>query len=104
MRSYNCTPVSYPSLPACYQHPMWEAWDLALDHILGQLPALLEENATYEVLNLVVLYLCNICVPLQPSQFFSQQLAAFQVWLLNCSDVKKPPAQLPIVLQVSETQ
>lgn len=82
MRSYNCTPISYPSLPACYHHPMWQAWDLALDHILGQLPALLEEKVTY-----------------QPSHFFSQQLAAFQVWLLNCSDVKQPPAQLPIVLQ-----
>lgn len=50
MRSYNCTPVSYPSLPTCYQHPMWQAWDLALDHIIGQLPALLEGKATYEVL------------------------------------------------------
>ncbi len=49
MRSYNCTPVSYPSLPICYQHPMWQAWDLALDHIIGQLPALLEGKATYEV-------------------------------------------------------
>lgn len=49
MRSYNCTPVSYPSLPTCYHHPMWQAWDLALDHIVGQLPALLEGKATYEV-------------------------------------------------------
>lgn len=82
MRSYNCTPVSYPSLPPCYNHPMWQAWDLALDHIIGQLPALLEGKVTY-----------------QPSQFFSQQLAAFQVWLLNCSDSRLPPSQLPIVLQ-----
>lgn len=49
MRSYNCTPVSYPSLPTCYQHPMWQAWDLALDHIIAQLPALLEGKASYEV-------------------------------------------------------
>lgn len=49
MRSYNCTPVSYPSLPTCYHHPMWQAWDLALDHIVGQLPALLKGKATYEV-------------------------------------------------------
>ena len=51
MRSYNCTPVSYPSLPTCYQHPMWQAWDLALDHIIGQLPVLLDGKAkvAYEV-------------------------------------------------------
>ncbi len=49
MRSYNCTPVSYPPLPPCYQHPMWEAWDLALDHIMAQLPALIENKATYKV-------------------------------------------------------
>lgn len=35
----------------------------------------------------------------QPSQFFAQQLAAFQVWLVNCSRSTTPPQQLPIVLQ-----
>lgn len=28
---------------------MWQAWDLALDHIVRQLPDLLESKATYEV-------------------------------------------------------
>ena len=49
MRSYNCTPESHPLLPSTYQHPMWLAWDLALDHIIGQLPAMQERNAPYEV-------------------------------------------------------
>jgi regulator-associated protein of mTOR len=39
MRSYDCTPVSWPVLPPTYQHPMWHAWDLALDLSLAQLPA-----------------------------------------------------------------
>lgn len=60
MRSYNCTPVSYPSLPTCYQHPMWQAWDLALDHIIGQLPALLEGKASYEVCKIMKVVMCII--------------------------------------------
>lgn len=39
MRSYDCTPVSSPALPPTYQHSMWQAWDLALDLSLAQLPA-----------------------------------------------------------------
>jgi regulator-associated protein of mTOR len=35
----------------------------------------------------------------EPSQFFSQQLSAFQVWLMSVGDNKSPPQQLPIVLQ-----
>jgi regulator-associated protein of mTOR len=37
---------------------------------------------------------------LQPSPFFTEQLTAFEVWLENGSERKKPPEQLPIVLQV----
>jgi regulator-associated protein of mTOR len=61
MRSLNCTPVSYPKLPPTYQHPMWydhiigyhfnnndcnirDAWDLAVDLCLSQLPDIIEEN------------------------------------------------------------
>ena len=35
MRSYDCTPVSTPQLPPTHQHPMWKAWDLAVDVSLG---------------------------------------------------------------------
>lgn len=66
MRSYNCTPVSYPSLPTCYHHPMWQAWDLALDHIVGQLPALLKGKATYEVSGGIL-----------PCQYYSQVISAY---------------------------
>lgn len=50
MRSFNCTPESHPPLPPTYQHPMWQAWDLALDHIMAQLPALIDKKVTYEVI------------------------------------------------------
>jgi len=36
----------------------------------------------------------------QPSLFFTEQLTAFEVWLDHGSEDKKPPEQLPIVLQV----
>lgn len=88
MRSYNCTPVSGPKLPPTYHHPMWQAWDLALDLCLKQLPKLLEdENATF-----------------QHSPFFTEQLTAFDVWLKYGAESRNPPEQLPIVLQVLLSQ
>ena len=39
-------------------------------------------------------------VEFQPSPFFSEQLTAFELWLQHGSKDKKPPEQLPIVLQV----
>ena len=38
----------------------------------------------------------------QPSPFFSEQLTAFELWLEHGSKDKKPPEQLPIVLQVRD--
>lgn len=42
----------------------------------------------------------NIFSLIQPSPFFTEQLTAFEVWLDHGSEHKKPPEQLPIVLQV----
>eukprot|EP00884_Botryococcus_braunii_P022981 jgi/Botrbrau1/9367/Bobra.354_2s0022.1 len=70
-------------------HPMWQAWDMAAELCLLQLPALLEPGSTVEF---------------QPSPFFSEQLTAFELWLEHGSRQKKPPEQLPIVLQVLLSQ
>ena len=65
-----------------------QAWDLALDLCLKQLPKLLEnENATF-----------------QHSPFFTEQLTAFDVWLKYGDESRSPPEQLPIVLQVLLSQ
>ena len=45
MRRYNCTPISVPALPACFNHPLWDSWDLALDRCLAQMPALAKYEA-----------------------------------------------------------
>ena len=86
MRSYDCTPVASPALPPTYHHPMWRAWDLAVDICLSQLPAILDGTAQY-----------------QHSSFFSEQLTAFQVWL-SYGRPDSNPEQLPIVLQVLLSQ
>uniref|UniRef100_A0A8C7WZR9 Regulatory-associated protein of mTOR n=1 Tax=Oryzias sinensis TaxID=183150 RepID=A0A8C7WZR9_9TELE len=86
MRSYNCTPVSSPRLPPTYMHAMWQAWDLAVDICLSQLPTIMEGTA------------------FRPSEFFTQQLTAFEVWLTMGVENRNPPEQLPIVLQVLLSQ
>lgn len=59
-----------------------QAWDLAVDISLSQLPDLIK-GGDY-----------------QHSPFFAEQLTAFQVWLTIGCEGRQPPEQLPIVLQV----
>ncbi|XP_035826281.1 regulatory-associated protein of mTOR [Aplysia californica] len=88
MRSYNCVPISNPQLPPTHQHPMWQAWDLALDLCLQQLTVKPSGDS----------------VSFTHSPFFAEQLTAFKVWLDYGSQVRRPPEQLPIVLQVLLSQ
>lgn len=88
MRSANCSPISEPRLPSTHQHHMWDAWDMAAEICLTQLPSLLGDPN----------------VEFQPSPFFTEQLTAFEVWLDHGSEQKNPPEQLPIVLQVLLSQ
>ena len=87
LRSYDCTPVSSPALPQTFRHPMWAAWDLALDVALSQLPDIIANKKTYV-----------------NSPFFEEQLTAFDVWLSGSPEQVNPPEQLPIVLQVLLSQ
>ncbi|NXO92866.1 RPTOR protein, partial [Certhia brachydactyla] len=87
MRSYNCTPVSSPRLPPTYMHAMWQAWDLAVDICLSQLPTIIEEGTAF-----------------RHSPFFAEQLTAFQVWLTMGVENRNPPEQLRIFLQVLLSQ
>lgn len=93
MRAYGCHPISVPKMADTHDHPMWESWDLAMEMVLAQLPAMVaseEENGPpYEY---------------QHSNFFAEQLTAFEVYLAQGAPDQEAPAQLPIVLQVLLSQ
>ena len=92
MGAYNCHPISVPELPDTTTHPMWDSWDLAMDGVICQLPAILgaeEGGPPYEYQN---------------SNFFSEQLTAFDVYLSKGATAQDSPSQLPIVLQVLLSQ
>lgn len=95
MRFHNCTPMSNPPLPSTHQHPMWNAWDLAADMCLSQLPALIAAEEAKPG---------SASLEYKHSTFFAEQLTAFEVWLGKGYVTKKPPEQLPIVLQVLLSQ
>jgi regulator-associated protein of mTOR len=46
MRSANCNPISHPMLPPTHQHHMWDAWDMAAEICLSQLPQLVLDPST----------------------------------------------------------
>ncbi|KAI8950454.1 raptor N-terminal caspase like domain-containing protein [Xylaria longipes] len=93
MMVYGCHPKSYPELPDTHQHPLWESWDLAVDLALAQLPMLEKKESE------------GIEYEYQSSNFFAEQLTAFEVYLgRGDALLQKPPEQLPVVLQVLLSQ
>ena len=62
---------------------MWQAWDLAVDISLSQLPNILERNVQYNA-----------------SSFFEEQLTAFEVWLKYGGEKRPPPEQVMIDMPV----
>lgn len=92
MRRYGCNPQCYPSIGNCYNHPLWDSWDLAVELVLAQIPAFVHAKKTkteYEY---------------HHSEFFAEQLTAFEVYLDQDAVDGKEPEQLPIVLQVLLSQ
>ena len=88
MMAYGCHPTTHPEIPATHNHQLWDAWDLAVEMVVSQLPALLGPEP-YEY---------------QQSNFFTEQLKAFEQYLEHGGPNQEQPTQLPIVLQVLLSQ
>ncbi|KAL9578380.1 MAG: hypothetical protein Q9203_007117 [Teloschistes exilis] len=92
MRANGCSPCSVPGLPETHNHSLWEAWDLTIEGVLKQLPAMLEAEEggpPYEY---------------QHSDFFTEQLSAFETYLSQGAPSQQAPSQLPVLLQVLLSQ
>ncbi|KAI6031242.1 hypothetical protein BKA83DRAFT_4197573 [Pisolithus microcarpus] len=118
MKNYHCTPHTYPPLPPTNTHPLWSAWDLAVDTCLRQLPDLLAKapsaGNTPPSLGPAVARTGRIGQqgsrggttgpqgekPYQyvPSRFFADQLTAFEVWISRGGSAltKRGPLSLPV--------
>ncbi len=134
LRAYDCTPQSLPHLPPTHMHPMWRAWDLAVDSCLAQLPEILKSlDSVPTPVPDVRPMPPDAPLPYRyvPSVFFAEHLTAFEVWLKRGKipndrtsqhsqvysirprvrsephDITKhrhPPEQLPVLLQVLLSQ
>lgn len=87
LREVGCTPVTYPALPdTTYAHYMWDAWEVAFESIVSQLPSILNSDMTV-----------NTMYTYKPTTFFADQLTAFEVWV-EAGDPSELPEQLPCVI------
>lgn len=86
MRNYHCTPHSVPTLPSTATHPLWAAWDRALEEALKQLPDLARsakppEPETIHLIHAQTFLPAPFRYEYKPSSFFSDQLTAFELWI-----------------------
>ena len=124
MKNYHCTPHTYPPLPSTNTHPMWAAWDLAVDTCLRQLPELLDTKDTDtsatastssgslgKPRRLQQTAMQDKASPNAaptrpqsekpytyiPSRFFTDQLTAFEVWISRGGSAltRRGPLSLP---------
>ena len=122
MKDYHCTPHTHPPLPATNTHPMWAAWDLAVDTCLRQLPDLIGAHPdgslapqTNQISSTAVKARRQAQAVQKekpkatnakgekpygymPSRFFADQLTAFEVWISRGGSAltKRGPMSLPL--------
>ena len=99
MKSFHCTSQSWPSLPDTSTHPLWQSWDMTLESFMNNFVSLQRGDMMVDPLN-------NMPVLQMPSNlmFFTDQLAAFDIWLDFSTPTSDPPEHLPIILQMLLSQ
>jgi hypothetical protein len=101
MKSFGCTPQSWPPMPDTTTHTLWQSWDMALESFLTHYVSLQRGSAMVDYRNNMPLG--GGSMPTNIS-FFNDQLSAFEMWLEFGTATSQPPAQLPVVLQVLLSQ
>lgn len=98
LRAFGCHPESCPAIPSTHEHPLWRSWDLAIELVLAQLHSEEMKDAIQQKDEKLIeeIYV--------PSDFFRDQLTAFEVYLDHGAKDQQEPPQLPIVLQVLLSQ
>lgn len=123
MKDYHCTPHTQPPLPPTNTHPLWAAWDLAVDTCLRQLPDLIgahpdgslapQTNQIGQIGSAAArarrMAQKDKAPPKNPkatgekpyvyvpSRFFADQLTAFEVWISRGGSAltKRGPMSIP---------
>ncbi len=98
MKSFGCTPQSWPQIPDSTTHQLWQSWDMALESFLTQYVSLTKGTAMTDPRNNV-----SFNMPTNLT-FFNDQLSAFEMWLEYGTATSPSPPQLPVVLQVLLSQ
>lgn len=111
MKTFSCTCQSWPILPDTTNHDLWKMWDTSAEMCLIHVSKLLKGapmvdprnnmqfNLNTETNQQISQSMNDIPSPNLP--FFTQQLAAFEIWLdYGGKILNEIPSYLPIVLQV----
>lgn len=98
MKSFGCTPQSWPPMPDTTTHSLWQSWDMALESFLTHYVSLQRGSSMVDYRNNM-----PFTMPTNIS-FFNDQLSAFEMWLEFGTVTSSPPPQLPVVLQVLLSQ
>lgn len=98
MKSFGCTPQSWPQIPDSTTHQLWQSWDMALESFLTQYVSMTKGSSMVDPRN-------NMSFNMPTNlTFFNDQLSAFEMWLEYGTAATPSPPQLPVVLQVLLSQ